>query len=240
MIEARDLTKIYQMGTTEVRALRGVSFDIYAGEMVGIVGQSGSGKSTLLAILGALDVPSSGSYQLDGKEVATLSDDALAAIRNEKIGFVFQKFNLLARNTAQFNVELPLTYAGVPARAARKRAAEVLSLVGLGDRLDHKPNELSGGQQQRVAIARALVNTPSIILADEPTGNLDSQTGEEILELFHKLHEEQKITLIVVTHDPKIAAQCGRVIKLRDGVIIPEDETRPFPKRPSGAAALGA
>ncbi|CAG0959997.1 sulfonate transport system ATP-binding protein [Anaerolineae bacterium] len=228
MIEARGLTKVYKMGTTEVRALNGVSLDVFQSEMVSVIGQSGSGKSTLLSILGALDLPTSGSYKLDGREVATMRDDELAALRNQRIGFVFQKFNLLARSTALANVELPLTYAGVPSRQSRKRAAETLTLVGLGDRLDHKPNELSGGQQQRVAIARALVNNPSIILADEPTGNLDSRTGEEILELFHKLHEEQKITLIVVTHDPKIAAQCQRVIKLRDGVVVPDDDTRPL------------
>jgi putative ABC transport system ATP-binding protein len=224
LIEARDLSKVYQMGQTQVHALRGVSLDIYEGEMVSIIGQSGSGKSTLLAILGALDLPSSGSYKLAGQEVAKLSDDALAAVRNKRIGFVFQKFNLLARNTALDNVELPLTYAGVGARAAKQKAQEVLELVGLGERSHHKPNELSGGQQQRVAIARALINNPSIILADEPTGNLDSRTGVEILELFKTLHRERGITLIVVTHDPKIAAQTQRVIRLRDGVVVSEGE----------------
>jgi putative ABC transport system ATP-binding protein len=219
LIEATNLTKVYKMGETEVHALRGVSLRVWKGEMISVIGQSGSGKSTLLAILGALDVPTSGSYKLDGREVASMNDNQLAEIRNQRIGFVFQKFNLLARNTALANVALPLAYGGVPPREAKRRAAEMLTLVGLGDRLDHLPNQLSGGQQQRVAIARALVNQPSIILADEPTGNLDSATGKEIMNLFRTLHRERGITLIIVTHDPNIAAQSERVIRLKDGLI---------------------
>lgn len=226
IIEARDLTKVYKMGETEVHALRGVSLRVWKGEMVSVIGQSGSGKSTLLAILGALDVPTSGSYKLDGREVASMNDDQLAEIRNQRIGFVFQKFNLLARNTALANVALPLAYAGLSSREANRRAAEMLKLVGLGDRLDHRPNQLSGGQQQRVAIARALVNQPSIILADEPTGNLDSATGKEIMALFQTLHRERGITLIIVTHDPNIAAQSERIIRLKDGLIEYAEEVQ--------------
>lgn len=226
LIEATNLTKVYKMGETEVHALRGVSLRVWKGEMVAIIGQSGSGKSTLLAILGALDVPTSGSYKLDGREVASMNDDQLAEIRNQRIGFVFQKFNLLARNTALANVALPLAYGGVSSREAKRRAAEMLTLVGLGDRLDHLPNQLSGGQQQRVAIARALVNQPSIILADEPTGNLDSATGKEIMNLFRTLHRERGITLIIVTHDPNIAAQSERIIRLKDGLIEYAEEVQ--------------
>ncbi|PJF30291.1 MAG: macrolide ABC transporter ATP-binding protein [Candidatus Thermofonsia Clade 1 bacterium] len=226
IIEARDLTKVYKMGETEVHALRGVSLRVWKGEMVSVIGQSGSGKSTLLAILGALDVPTSGSYKLDGREVASLNDDQLAEIRNQRIGFVFQKFNLLARSTALANVALPLAYAGLSNREANRRATEMLKLVGLGDRLDHRPNQLSGGQQQRVAIARALVNQPSIILADEPTGNLDSATGKEIMALFQKLHQEHGITLIIVTHDPNIAALSERIIRLKDGLIECAEEVQ--------------
>ncbi|MFQ3536689.1 MAG: ABC transporter ATP-binding protein [Aggregatilineales bacterium] len=214
------------MGETEVHALRGVSLRVWKGEMVSVIGQSGSGKSTLLAILGALDVPTSGSYKLDGREVASMNDDQLAEIRNQRIGFVFQKFNLLARSTALANVALPLAYAGLPNREANRRATEMLKLVGLGDRLDHRPNQLSGGQQQRVAIARALVNQPSIILADEPTGNLDSATGKEIMLLFRTLHRERGITLIIVTHDPNIAAQSERIIRLKDGLIEYAEEVQ--------------
>ncbi len=227
IIEAVNLTKVYKMGDTEVHALRGVSLRIWKGEMVSIIGQSGSGKSTLLAILGALDVPTSGSYKLDGREVASMNDDQLAEIRNQGIGFVFQKFNLLARNTALANVALPLAYGGLSGRQATQRAAEMLALVGLGDRLDHRPNQLSGGQQQRVAIARALVNQPSIILADEPTGNLDSATGKEIMNLFRTLHRERGITLIIVTHDPAIAAQSERVVRLKDGLVEYAEEAQP-------------
>lgn len=219
VIETQDLKKMYHMGDNEVHALRGVSLAITEGEMVAITGPSGSGKSTLMSILGALDLPTSGSYRLDGEEVSELMDDQLAIIRNRRIGFVFQKFNLLARSTVLDNVALPLTYAGVNTRERREQAAAVLNLVGLGDRLTHRPNELSGGQQQRVAIARALVNNPSLVLADEPTGNLDSRTGEEILALFHQLNREQKITLVIVTHSPEVAAECGRNIRIRDGEI---------------------
>jgi putative ABC transport system ATP-binding protein len=220
VIETQDLQKVYRMGTTEVQALRGVSIQIYEGEMVAIVGPSGSGKSTLMAILGALDVPSSGSYRLDGHEIGQMSDDELADVRNLRIGFVFQKFNLLGRSTALTNVSLPLVYAGQSRKQRNQKAEEVLELVGLGDRVTHKPTELSGGQQQRVAIARALVNAPSIILADEPTGNLDSKTSDEIISLFHKLHREQGITLILVTHSPEIASQAERTITIRDGLIV--------------------
>jgi putative ABC transport system ATP-binding protein len=220
VIETHDLQKIYQMGVEEIHALAGVSIRIHEGEMVAIVGASGSGKSTLMSILGALDVPTSGSYLLDGIEVSHLSDDQLADIRNYRIGFVFQKFNLLGRSSALTNVALPMVYAGVPRAEREAKAKRALELVGLGERLHHKPTELSGGQQQRVAIARALVNAPAIILADEPTGNLDSKTSVEIMELFHRLHQEQGITLIIVTHSPEIAAECDRAIMLRDGLVV--------------------
>jgi putative ABC transport system ATP-binding protein len=205
------------MGETEVRALNGVSLTINDGEWVAITGPSGSGKSTLMAILGCLDSPTSGSYQLDGTDVAKMSDDRLAKVRNQKIGFVFQQFNLLARTSALENVELPLLYSSQNHR--RDRARSALEAVGLQDRLGHRPSELSGGQQQRVAIARALVSEPSILLADEPTGNLDSKTGKEIMELFSELHRTRGITVIFVTHDPAIAANAQRVIKISDGVV---------------------
>lgn len=223
IITTRNITKTYQMGQTEVHALGGVSLDIYRGQMVAIVGPSGSGKSTLMAILGALDQPTSGSYQIGGQEVADLHEDDLADIRNRQIGFVFQKFNLLPRISALANVGLPLVYANLPSRERDERARQVLELVDLGDRVHHTPVEMSGGQQQRVAIARALVNKPSIILADEPTGNLDSRTGDDIMGLFHRLHEEQGITLIVVTHDPKIANQTQRIIRIQDGQIVADE-----------------
>jgi putative ABC transport system ATP-binding protein len=223
VIRTHDLRKIYRMGDTEVQALGGVSIQIDQGEFVAIVGPSGSGKSTLMAILGALDKPSSGSYQLDGVEIGQMSEDSLSDVRNNRIGFVFQKFNLLARNTALNNVGLPLIYAGISPKERTERAKQVLEIVDLGDRIHHKPNELSGGQQQRVAIARALINNPSLILADEPTGNLDTRTGEDIMTLFRRLHEEQGITLILVTHSPEIASQAGRVISMRDGVVIDEN-----------------
>lgn len=219
VIETKDLTKRYIMGDNEVHALKGVSIQVHENEMVSIMGPSGSGKSTLMAILGALDRPTSGSYKIDDEEVSTLSQSALADIRNKRIGFVFQKFNLLARSSVLDNVSLPLIYAGVPAKERHERAKEVLELVGLGNRIKHKPNELSGGQQQRVAIARALVTKPSLILADEPTGNLDTTTGEEILALFKKLHQEQGITLIIVTHDPEVMLRTERAIYLRDGLV---------------------
>jgi putative ABC transport system ATP-binding protein len=217
MIEIENITKVYQMGETEVRALNGVSLKIDDGEWVAITGPSGSGKSTLMAILGCLDSPTSGSYQLDGTDVAKMRDDQLAKVRNQKIGFVFQQFNLLARTSALENVELPLLYSSLNHR--REKAKAALEAVGLGDRITHRPNELSGGQQQRVAIARALVTEPSIILADEPTGNLDSKTGKEIMELFGDLHKTRGITVIFVTHDPAIAANAQRVIHLMDGMV---------------------
>jgi putative ABC transport system ATP-binding protein len=227
MIDIQEITKVYAMGETEVRALDGVSLWIGAGEWVAITGPSGSGKSTLMNILGCLDQPTSGSYKLDGIEVAQMKDDALAAIRNRKIGFVFQGFNLLPRTTALANVELPLVYAGLTDRKERtQRSVDALTRVGLGDRIDHRPNELSGGQQQRVAIARALVGNPAIILADEPTGNLDSKSGAEIMDIFRSLHE-QGMTIVMVSHDPDIAAQCERVVRIKDGVIAGDELNSP-------------
>jgi putative ABC transport system ATP-binding protein len=218
VISARNLTKIYKMGDVEVQALRGLSLDIYKGEVVAIVGPSGSGKSTLMNILGCLDLPSGGEYMLDGEAVANMSDDQLADIRNRKVGFVFQSFNLLSRQTALSNVELPLRYAG-KTEGRKERARQALIAVGLQDRITHRPYELSGGQQQRVAIARALVNDPAIIMADEPTGNLDSKVGQEIMDLLLNLNKERGTTLIIVTHDPRVAAQAGRTIQVRDGVV---------------------
>ena len=218
VIEARDLRKVYQMGEVEVEALRGVSFEIKRGEVVAIMGPSGSGKSTLMNTLGCLDRPSSGEYVLDGEAVASLNDDQLASIRNRKVGFVFQSFNLLSRQTAITNVELPLRYSGAT-EGRRDRAIEALKAVGLGERMTHRPTELSGGQQQRVAIARAIVNNPAMIMADEPTGNLDSKVGKEIMTLLLNLNRDSGTTLIIVTHDPVIAEQTQRVIRLRDGLL---------------------
>lgn len=218
LIETQDLWKTYVMGSEEIHALRGVSIQIERGEYVAIMGPSGSGKSTLMNLIGCLDTPSKGSYLLNSKQVSQMNDDELARIRNEEIGFVFQTFNLLPRATALHNVELPLVYAGVPARTRAERANQALALVELGDRKSHRPNQLSGGQRQRVAIARALVNNPSILLADEPTGNLDSKTGVEIMNLFAKLHESGN-TIVLVTHEPDIAAHAHRTIHIRDGQV---------------------
>jgi putative ABC transport system ATP-binding protein len=218
MIEIENVTKVYRMGEIEVHALRGVSLQIEEGEFLTIMGPSGSGKSTLMNVLGCLDSPTEGSYVLHGRDVSRLSDTQLAHIRNKQIGFVFQQFNLLPRTTALRQVELPLIYAGVGARERRKRARAALEAVGLGDRMGHRPDELSGGQQQRVAAARALVTEPNIIMADEPTGNLDTKSGEEVLRVFQKLNE-QGITIIFVTHDPEIAQYSRRTIQLRDGLI---------------------
>lgn len=218
MIEIKDITKVYQMGQVEVRALRGISLGIEKGEFVSIMGPSGSGKSTLMSVLGCLDAPTDGTYTLNGEDVRGLSERDLAHIRNKDIGFVFQGFNLLARTSARRQVELPLVYAGISAGERRRMAQEALETVGLGDRQSHKPEELSGGEQQRVAIARALATKPSIILADEPTGNLDSRTGNEILRLFQQLNEEG-ITVIFVTHDSETAEYSRRVIHIRDGLL---------------------
>lgn len=218
VIELENITKVYQMGDVQVNALNGVTLDIGRGEMVAIIGPSGSGKSTLMNIIGCLDTPSAGTYILDGVDVSKLSDDQQAGIRNKKIGFVFQSFNLLPRTTALDNVELPMVYAGTPNR--RQKALDALARVGLADRVHHRPNELSGGQQQRVAIARSLVNDPSIILADEPTGNLDSKSGVEIIGIFKALNREHGMTVILVTHDPGVAGQANRLIHVRDGMIV--------------------
>jgi putative ABC transport system ATP-binding protein len=218
MIETRDLWKTYVMGSEEIHALRGVSITIDRAEYVAIMGPSGSGKSTLMNLIGCLDTPTKGSYVLNGKEVASMNDDELARIRNEEIGFVFQTFNLLPRATALHNVELPLVYAGVPSKDRQERARGALAKVELTERATHRPNELSGGQRQRVAIARALVNNPSIVLADEPTGNLDSKTGKEIMALFDRLHQAGN-TIILVTHEADIAAYAHRIIHIRDGQI---------------------
>jgi putative ABC transport system ATP-binding protein len=221
VIVAENLVKTYQMGDVEVNALRGLTMSIDRGEVVAIVGPSGSGKSTLMNILGCLDRPTSGSYTLDGESVAGMSDDQLANIRNRKVGFIFQSFNLLARATALSNVELPLRYSGLT-EGRKERARKSLVAVGLEDRINHRPFELSGGQQQRVAIARALVNDPAIIMADEPTGNLDSKVGQEIIDLLLNLNRQVGTTLIIVTHDPKVAAQTQRIIHIRDGMVDTE------------------
>jgi putative ABC transport system ATP-binding protein len=232
LIETRDLWKTYTMGSEEIHALRGVSMQIQRGEYVAIMGPSGSGKSTFMNLVGCLDTPSKGSYLLNDREVREMDDDELARIRNEEIGFVFQTFNLLPRATALHNVELPLVYAGVPGPARRKRALETLQRVELGDRISHRPNQLSGGQRQRVAVARALVNNPSILLADEPTGNLDSKTGLEIMALFERLHGMGN-TIVLITHEPEVAEYAHRVIHLRDGQV--EEDVRQSHR----SAALG-
>ncbi len=226
VIEIEGLKKYYPLGKSGVWALRGVSFTIEAGEMVAIMGPSGSGKSTLMHILGCLDVPTEGRYRLAGREVGRLSDQELARLRNAEVGFVFQAFYLLPRYTALENVALPLVYAGVPRRERQARARAMLEAVGLGDRLDHRPNELSGGQRQRVAIARALVNEPALLLADEPTGNLDSTTSQEILQLFRQLHQKGH-TIVIVTHEPEVAAFCERTLLIRDGLLVEDRRAVP-------------
>jgi len=218
VILAKKITKVYQMGEVKVNALSGVSVKIGRGEVVSIMGPSGSGKSTLMNIIGCLDRPTSGAYYLDDQLVSNMTDDQLASVRNKKVGFVFQNFNLLSRSTAMINVELPLRYAGIT-EGRREKAVQALESVGLGDRLNHKPTELSGGEQQRVAMARAIINNPSMILADEPTGNLDSKSGREIMDLLLNMNKEFGTTLIIVTHDPKIAKQTRRVIELYDGLV---------------------
>ena len=226
VILIRGLRKVYRMGDIEVEALRGIDVSIHRGEFVAVMGASGSGKSTFMNILGCLDRPTSGSYFLEAEDVSRLTPDEWALIRNRKIGFVFQGFNLLSRTSALENVELPMMYTAMPSKERRERAVEMLKLVGLADRLDHMPNQLSGGQQQRVAIARSLVNRPALILADEPTGNLDSKTSAEIMELFQNLNDKERITIVLVTHEPDIAAYAERQIMFRDGSIISDKSSK--------------
>jgi putative ABC transport system ATP-binding protein len=235
LIDIRDITKVYDMGEERVRALDGVTLCVERGEYIGIMGPSGSGKSTLMNLIGCLDTPSSGSYVLNGREVGRMTDDELAQIRNQEIGFVFQTFNLLPRTNALQQVELPLVYAGVSKKERRERAVRVLEAVGLGDRMGHQPSELSGGQRQRVAVGRALINNPSILLADEPTGNLDSQTGSEIMALFDELNSRGN-TIVLVTHEEDIAAHARRIVRLRDGKVR-DDRPNAARARPEGTTA---
>jgi len=235
VIELRNVAKVYQMGEMEVHALRGVEFSVQRGEVAAVMGPSGSGKSTMMNIVGCLDQPTSGEYFLEGQDVSQLDDDQLAQIRNKRMGFIFQTFNLLARTSALDNVSLPLIYAGLGRSERLDRAMQALDAVGLGDRVQHMPNELSGGQQQRVAIARALVNDPTIILADEPTGNLDSASGAEVMTILRGLNHERGITIVLVTHDPAIAQYAGRIIHIHDGMITHEETVlQPLVARPAG------
>ena len=223
LIEMRGIVKRFYIGQpNELEILHGIDLDVHEGEFVSIVGASGSGKSTLMNLIGVLDKPTEGRYRLDGTEIEQADDNELSAIRNRKIGFVFQNFNLISRTNALKNVELPMMYAGVPARQRTQRAKELLDMVGMGDRMNHQPNELSGGQKQRVAIARAMANDPAIILADEPTGALDSKTGRLVMDLFHQLNREQGKTIILITHNPELAAETGRVLTMRDGMLYQE------------------
>lgn len=227
VIHMRDIVKTYYIGQpNELEILHGISLTVHTGEFVAIVGESGSGKSTLMNVIGALDRPTSGTYALDGEEVDTLDDAALSRIRNKKIGFVFQSFNLIPRVSALENVEVPLLYAGVPAKERRERAMELLTMVGMQDRADHQPNELSGGQNQRVAIARAMANDPAILLADEPTGALDSETSHLVMDLFHQLHEERGKTIVLITHSKELAAETERIVTLSDGRIVADSAER--------------
>ena len=237
VISVSDLCKVYRMGEVEVPALCGVSFEIEPGEFVAIIGHSGSGKSTLMNMLGCLDTPTSGTYRLDGVETQNLDDDDLARVRSVKLGFVFQQYNLLPRQTALRNVEMPMIYRGVPAGVRKARAATALRMVGMAERMEHRPNELSGGQQQRVAIARALVGSPAIVLADEPTGALDTKTGEEIMDILTSLNRKQGLTVIIVTHEPDVAAYANRVLTLRDGQLI--SDRRTVEARRRGATSAG-
>jgi len=238
LIDIRDITKVYEMGDQQVHALSGVNLGVERGEYVAIMGPSGSGKSTLMNLIGCLDTPSSGSYILNGKEVARMTDDELAAIRNQEIGFVFQTFNLLPRTSAVQQVELPLVYGGLSRKERRERSVKALQAVGLGDRMAHTPNEMSGGQRQRVAIARALINDPSILLADEPTGNLDSQTGAEIMALFDELNSRGN-TIVLVTHEEDIASHARRIVRLKDGKIRDDQVNDRYVPGAARAAASG-